>query len=52
MDDVNTTGKTARGVIAIKLDDSAKVTSVVISPKENTKLPVQNRAGKGVKYSV
>jgi len=51
MDDVNTTGKTARGVIAIKLDDSAKVTSVVISPKENTKLPVQNRAGKGVKYS-
>lgn len=49
MDEVNESGKTARGVIGIKLHNNAYVKNVVVSSLANTKIPVRKRAGIGVK---
>ena len=50
LDDLNPVGKTARGVIGIKLNDGATIIKATVGP-ENSKMPVQRRAGKGVKLS-
>lgn len=59
LDEVNPTGKTSKGVIGIKLNENAYVTKAVVCPiinnvvkdSINKKLPVQHRAGKGIKIS-
>ena len=49
LDTINVTGKTSSGVIAMKFNDGQKVKEVQINKQENNKIPVRNRAGKGVK---
>ena len=46
---INVTGKTSSGVIAMKFNDGQEVKEVQINKQENNKIPVRNRAGKGVK---
>ena len=50
LDKINPVGKTAKGVIGIKLNDGASVAEVVVGT-EYKQMPVQNRAGKGIKLS-
>ena len=49
LDTINVTGKTSSGVIAMKFNDGQEVKEVQINKQENNKIPVRNRAGKGVK---
>lgn len=49
LDEVNSVGKTAKGVIAIKLGQDDYVTQTQLSSRVNSKYPVQKRAGKGKK---
>lgn len=48
LDEINTSGKTAKGVIGIKLHDNDYVTNIKINPKENNNIPVRHRATFGV----
>ena len=50
LNEINPVGKTAKGVKGIKLNDNAKVIQVNVGA-EFKKMPVQHRAGKGVKIS-
>lgn len=50
LDEINPVGKTAKGVKGISLNEKALISSVVVGA-EDKKLPVQHRAGKGVKLS-
>lgn len=49
LDTINATGKGSSGVIAMKFNDGQNVKDVKISTVENKKIPLRNRAGKGVK---
>jgi DNA gyrase subunit A len=60
LEQVNTTGKTSKGVKAIKLDNGVDVIDVIVQPKgrkkiyingESVDINLQGRGGKGVKYS-
>ena len=50
LDEVRPTGKTGKGVIAIKLAEGDFVNQVLITSQENKKVVLQKRAGKGKKY--
>ena len=50
LDEINPVGKTARGVKGIALNEKALISLVTVGT-EDKKLPVQHRAGKGVKLS-
>ena len=50
LDEINPVGKTAKGVKGINLGDTDKIARVTVGP-ESKKLPVQHRAGKGIKLS-
>lgn len=50
LDEINPVGKTAKGVKGISLNEKALISSVVVGA-EDKRLPVQHRAGKGVKLS-
>lgn len=50
LDEINPVGKTAKGVKGINLGDADKIARVTVGP-ESKKLPVQHRAGKGIKLS-
>ena len=50
LDEINPVGKTAKGVKGIALNEKALISLVVVGA-EDKKLPVQHRAGKGVKLS-
>ena len=50
LDEINPIGKTAKGVKGINLGDTDKIARVTVGP-ESKKLPVQHRAGKGIKLS-
>lgn len=50
LDEINPVGKTAKGVKGIALNEKALISLVVVGV-EDKKLPVQHRAGKGVKLS-
>lgn len=50
LDEINPVGKTAKGVKGISLNEKALISSVAAGA-EDKKLPVQHRAGKGVKLS-
>ena len=50
LDEINPVGKTAKGVKGINLGDTDRIARVTIGP-ESKKLPVQHRAGKGIKLS-
>ena len=50
LDKINPVGKTAKGVKGIALNEKALISLVVVGV-EDKKLPVQHRAGKGVKLS-
>lgn len=48
LDSINITGKASTGVIAIKLENGQTIQKVNISSIEDKKIPLRNRAGKGV----
>lgn len=50
LDEINPVGKTAKGVKGIAINEKALISLVVVGA-EDKKLPVQHRAGKGVKLS-
>lgn len=52
MEKINPVGKTAKGVIGIKLEDDDYVTDVKLSATPNKNIQIQGRGGKGKKIAV
>jgi DNA gyrase/topoisomerase IV subunit A len=50
LDEINSVGKTAKGVKGIALNEGATIIQVNVGT-ESKKLPVQHRAGKGTRLS-
>lgn len=48
LDKINISGKTAKGCIGMKLNDSQYIKTAAVNVVEDKKIPIRNRGGKGV----